>query len=286
MRSASDFGLYLGASMPREIKSLPPKVESSTSFDGKHTIEFNEASHRYKLDGKPCVGVTTFLKGGLPTSQGLISWQKGQALEHLWNATVNREVALEDKAELFKAAKLADRAKAQEAADVGTVLHALAEHRGRGEVLEAAALLDQVRGVEKWPQIESCFNKYLEWEKQNRGEFMASEQLVASPMYLFCGKYDLLSRRDGRLVLSDHKTSKAIFLEHKIQLAAYRLALRQWSDIRVDAIEILRFGKTGDEFETEYIDDSQFLADLEEQAVRCRLTYGFVTKNERKHEAK
>ncbi len=271
--------------MPREIQALPAKVESSTSFDGKHTIEFNEASHRYKLDGKACVGVTTFLKGGLPTSQGLVSWQKGQALEHLWNATVNREVDLETKAELFKAAKLADRAVAQEAADVGTVLHAFAEHRAKGELEEASTLLDKVFGVEKWPQIKSCVDKYLEWESHNRGKYMASEQLIASPMYMYCGKYDLLSKRDGKIVLSDYKTSKAIFLEHKIQLAAYRLALRQWSDIRVDAIEILRFGKTGDEFETEYIDDSQFLADLEEQAVRCRLTYGFVTKNEKKYGA-
>ncbi len=272
--------------MPREIKALPAKVETSVSFDGKHTIEFNEGSHRYKLDGKPCVGVTTFLKGGLPTSQGLISWQKGQALEYLWNATVNRAVDLETKAALFKAAKLADRSVAQEAADVGTVLHAFAEHVGRGERSQAAELLDKVSGVEKWPQIKSCVEKYLDWESHNRGEFIASEQLIASPMYLFCGKYDLLSRRDNKIVLSDYKTSKGIYLEHKIQLAAYRLALRHWLDIRVDAIEILRFGKTGDDFETEYIDDAQFLGELEAQAIRCRETYGFLSKNEKKYEGK
>ncbi len=267
--------------MSREIKAPPAKVESSTSFDGKHVIEFNEGSHRYKLDGKACVGVTTMLKAGLPTSQGLISWQKGQALEYLWNNVVNRIVGLEEKTELFKAAKLADRSVAQEAADVGTVLHAFAEHVGRGERSQAAELLDKVSGAEKWPQIKSCVDKYLDWEAHNRGEFISSEQLIASPVYLYCGKYDLLSKRDGKIVLSDYKTSKAIFLEHKIQLAAYRLALRQWSDIRVDAIEILRFGKTGDEFETEYVDDVQFLAELEAQAIRCRETYGFVTKNEK-----
>lgn len=272
--------------MSREIKALPAKVESSTSFDGKHIIEFNEGSHRYKLDRKPCVGVTTMLKGGLPTNRGLVEWQKGQALEYLWNATVNRETDLEQKAELFKAAKLADRSVAQEAADVGTVLHAFAEHVGRGERSQAAELLDKVTGVEKWPQIKSCVDKYLDWESHNRGEFMASEQLIASPVYLFCGKYDLLSRRSGKIVLSDYKTSKGIYLEHKIQLAAYRLALRQWSDIRVDAIEILRFGKTGDEFETEYVDDVQFLAELEAQAIRCRETYGFISKNEKRYEAK
>ncbi len=281
--------------MPKEIKAPEPKIESSTSFDGKHTIEFNEASHRYKLDGKACVGVTTFLKGGLPTSQGLISWQKGQALEYLWAQLVDRGSALSDlteeellpyKADLFKKAKLADRGTAQGAADVGTVLHALAEHKARGETMQVVELLDKVRGVEKWPQIESCFLKYLDWDAQNKGEFLASEQLIASPQYLFCGKYDLLSKRNGKIVLSDYKTSKAIFLEHKIQLAAYRLALRQWSNIHVDAIEILRFSKEGGTFETCLVDNPTELQALEEQAVRCRQTYGFISKNEKPYAGK
>lgn len=272
--------------MPREIKAIEQPKQVSTSFDGSHTIEFSEQSHRYRLDGKPCVSVTTMLKGGLPTNQGLISWQKGQALEYLWNRTANIVVNYDEKDELFKKAKLADRAAAQEAADIGTILHTLAEHKARGETMQVVELLDKVRGVEKWPQIKSCFEKYLDWEAHNRGEFLASEQLIASPMYLFCGKYDLLSKRDGKIVLSDYKTSKGIYLEHKIQLAAYRLALRHWLDVRVDAIEILRFGKTGDEFETEYIDDVDFLAELEAQAIRCRETYGFITKNEKKYEGK
>ena len=49
--------------MPREIKLPPAKVDVSRSFDGKHVIEFNEGSHRYKLDGQACTGVTTFRVG-------------------------------------------------------------------------------------------------------------------------------------------------------------------------------------------------------------------------------
>jgi hypothetical protein len=62
--------------MPREIKALPPEIESSTSADGKHRIEFKDTSHRYKWvcechKGEPAVGATTFIKGGYPTGQGI-----------------------------------------------------------------------------------------------------------------------------------------------------------------------------------------------------------------------
>jgi len=272
--------------MSREIKAPPAKVMVSRSFDNKHVIEFNENSHRYKLDGQACTGVTTFLKGSLPTGQGLISWMKGQALEHLWNATVNQVVDLETKTELFKAAKAADRAKAQEAADVGTILHSLAESRSRGLFAEADALLEQAKAVEKWPMIDSCYQKYLAWETQNHGEFMEAESLIASPTHVFCGKFDLLSRRNGKIVLSDYKTSTSIYLEHKVQLAAYRLALREWSNIHVDAIEILRFSKTGGDFETELVDDATLLAELEQQAIRCKRTFDFLKEHEKKYEPK
>lgn len=276
--------------MPREIKAPPAKVESSTSFDGKHTIEFNEGSHRYKLDGKPCAGVTTFLKGSLPTGQGLISWQKGQALEYLWAELTElnhdavgydvpaRFLDADDKTRLFKEAKAADRTRMQEAADVGTILHSLAEMRSRGQIEQADKLLARAQTVDKWPLIESCYSKYLDWEKQNLGEFVESEALVASPAYAYCGKFDLLSRRDGKLVLSDYKTSSAIYTEQKIQLAAYKLAIKAWLGLDVAAIEILRFGKKGGEFETCLIDDPVELQLLDEQAIRCRQTFSFIQK--------
>ncbi len=272
--------------MPREIRSRKCPLQESRSFDGLHRIGFSEESHRYRWlcschKGEDATGVTTFLKAGLPTAPGLISWMKGQALEYLWNATINRPIDLEAKTELFKAAKLADRTKSQEAADIGTVLHSFGELHSLGKIDEANALLQQVSGVEQYPVIMKCVEKYLEWAAQNSGEIISAEALVASPIYNFCGKLDLVSRRKGKIVLSDYKTSKAVFLEHKVQLAAYRLALRQWSNIQVDAIEVLRFPKTGDDFEVVYVDDPKVLQALEDQAIRCRQTHSFIKEFEK-----
>jgi hypothetical protein len=273
--------------MAREIKAPPVAVLSSKSFDGKHEIAFNESSHRYKWlcachKGEDATGVTTFLKQGLPTAPGLISWMKGQALEHLWNAIVNRETDLETKAELFKEAKLADRAKSQEAADIGTVLHSYAELHSLGKVEEAKALLQQVSEVEQFPLILKCVDKYHEWDAKRKGVLVAAESLVASPAFNYCGKIDRLDKVYGKLILRDYKTSKAIFVEQKIQLAMYRLAIFQWLGLQVDAIEILRFGKTDGEFETELIDDPKTLTALEMQGIRCRQTHSFMKEFDKK----
>ncbi len=261
--------------MPREIKALPPKIETSTSFDGKHVLEFSEGTHRYKLNGKPCVGTTTFIKGGYPTSQGLISWQKGQALEYLWNNVLNRIVDPAEKAELFKAAKAADRAVSQEAADIGTLIHEYAflfETRGDKDGLSEK--------VKKLPlgimhKVHNGIEKFRSWRATVGDHLEAVEQIVASPTHYFCGKFDKLAMRDGRLILSDYKSSKAIYLDMFIQLGAYAIAIKEWLGLDVGGLEILRFGKEDGEFETMLVDDPIEIQRFKEQAIRCRQTYEF-----------
>lgn len=265
--------------MSREIKAPPAKVIVSRSFDNKHVIEFNEGSHRYKLDGKAACGVTTFCKGGYPTSAGLISWQKGQALEHLWNATVNQTVDLETKPELFKAAKAADRAVSQEAADIGTLIHEYAFlYETQGDL---GFLRGTVAQLPEEPQrkIENGIAKFEAWRSTVDDRLQSVEQLVASPTHLFCGKFDKLAYRSGKLILSDYKSSKSIYLDMFIQLGAYAIAIEEWLGLRVEGLEILRFGKEDGEFETMLVDKPEEIVIFKEQAVRCRATYEFTKMN-------
>jgi len=265
--------------MAREIKELPKKVDVSRSFDNKHVIEFNEGSHRYKLDGKQACGVTTFIKGGYPTSQGLISWQKGQALECLWSAIVNRPVALELKPELFKVAKAADRVTSQEAADIGSVIHEfcfLFETGGDKDGLAktVAALPEEPR-----TKIYNGIEKFKSWRSTVGDRLHSVEALVASPTHLFCGKFDKLAYRGGKLILSDYKSSKSIYLDMYIQLGAYAIAIEEWLGLRVEGLEILRFGKEDGEFETLLVDKPEEIAEFKRQAIRCRETYEFNKLN-------
>lgn len=273
--------------MSREIKSPEATILTATSFDGKHTIEFNEGSHRYKMNAKPAVGVTTFLKAGYPTSMGLIQWFKTQTAEALFTSmTVPGEqgyypregfwpIGESTKAELIKTAKAADREVSQEAADIGTICHGYAELHSLGQFEEADKLLNQVREAATWPLIETCIVKYKEWALQNKGKLIHAEGLVGSPAFLFCGKFDRLDMVNGKLILRDYKTSKDIFLDQYIQLAAYAIAIKEWLGLDVEGLEVLRFGKDDGTFETLLVDDPKEISVFKDQAIRCRYTYEF-----------
>jgi hypothetical protein len=142
---------------------------------------------------------------------------------------------------------------------------------------DAKGLYDQMiqLPLESKDKLLNGIGKFKTWKEGNKDELIASESLIASPTHLFCGKFDRLARRNGRLILDDFKTSNSIYLDHFIQLGAYSIAIREWLGMNVEGLEILRFGKDDGEFETLLIDDPKEIKMFEEQAIRCRQTYEF-----------
>lgn len=275
--------------MSKEIKADNDVIVQS--WDKKHTIQFRPTSHRYKLDGKPVVGATTFTKASLPTSIGLINWMKGQTAKYLFETLSLRDGELyvpspiawpltEDaRKELYKAATVAHEEVAREAADIGTIVHAFAELHSNDKFAEAEALLAKVKGVTQWPVIESCIAKYLEWDKTNHSEIVFTEHLIGSPAHHYCGTLDRLDRVAGKLRIRDYKTSKSIYLDQFVQFAVYDIGLKEWDNIQVDGLEAVRFGKEDGSFEALLIDDPKELQVFREQAIRCRETYEFLRMN-------
>jgi len=264
--------------MKRVIES--PKAVS-TSFDGLHTIEFNEGSHRYKLDGKACVGTTTFIKEGYPTSQALISWTAGQAATYVWD--VLQAGGEPDRDETIKAAKQAHRPVAAAAAAIGTLVHDYAYWTELKRPDEVVKIKETVGVHPDKEKIQNGIDKFVAWRETNEDEIVLSEALIASPLYKYCGKFDRLARRDGRLILSDFKTSGGIYPEMFLQLAAYRIAIKEWLGLDVSGLEILRFGKEDGELHSLLIDDPNEISMFEKQVIRCRETDDFrrIEKDER-----
>lgn len=267
--------------MAREITAPTPSVLTAKSFDGKHTIQFSESSHRYKLDGKPCVGTTTFEKAGYPTSMGLIQWMKGESINFTFDWFIKRGsvtgITEEERKELFKAAKAADQKSSQAAADIGTLVHDFAYLTELGKTRETEALYNQIIQLpeESKTKILNGMNRFKDWKGKNSDELVASETLIASPTHMFCGKFDRLARRNGKLILDDFKTSNSIYPDHFIQLGAYAIAIKEWLGLDVEALEILRFGKEDGEFQTMMIDKKDEIEMFKAQAIRCRETYEF-----------
>jgi hypothetical protein len=274
-----------------------------------HLLTFDDVRHRYTLDGRAVPGATTFGKGGYPTSEALIGWQIKHAMyaaiDVTWDlAQLNPGSKLFEKLkdEIRDKAKERPKALATLAADVGTIVHDLANLTEQGLTKEVKAKLAVYIELPEWPLIELAYHKFLEWHSRNRDEVIAAEAIVALPCPLhrttedelyeqtsfivslgshrFCtcyaGKFDALRRRGGRIILSDFKTSTGIYVDMFIQLGAYKPAIEYWLGMDIDGLEILRFGKEkGKEFETLLITNRDDIMDFQRQALLCRETYAF-----------
>ena len=246
-----------------------------------HYFTFDDVKHKYTLDGEAVPGVTTFIKGGYPQSFNLTSWMIGQGASYTSKVLqrIGREKPLRigDKLneKIAKKSKTAYKKLSEEAAGIGSVVHDYAYLTEIERTSEAMQMLSLHKETPQWERIKNGVDKFEDWRKENKDELVDSEQIVASIQHSFGGKFDRLARRDGVLILSDFKTSNGIYPDQFIQLAAYRLAIKEWLGLDVKMLEILRFGKDDGDFHTLLIDKPSEIEMFTEQAIRCRQTYQF-----------
>lgn len=178
------------------------------------TVQFFDASHRYKIDGQWATSVTTALKG-IPKDGVLTRWAAKTVATH----ALNNISTLADSVESFgygPALKmLADvpNEKRDRAALRGTEVHALAERYIAGEEIEVAAeLMPYVRGFAEFIEV---------WNPKSLHE----ELVVANKTHRYAGRLDSIQDvPDLGVCLVDYKTSNGVYGEYVLQCAAYRFA--------------------------------------------------------------
>lgn len=119
----------------------------------------------------------------------------------------------------------------------------LAATRGSGvhDVFETF-LLEGTANLSLIPDgMQGYARQAIAWVVEAKPEVIVTEATVASLRYGYAGTLDLLCKLDGVPTIVDLKTSKRIYETHAIQLAAYRLALREvgWD---IDQAAVLRVG--------------------------------------------
>ena len=77
-------------------------------------------------------------------------------------------------------------------------------------------------------QIEAarrCFDGFRSWSSEHRVSIVERQIELASDQHRFVGRVDAIVRIDGDLAVVDWKVANGVYLDHLLQLAAYRLLL-------------------------------------------------------------
>ncbi len=181
-------------------------------------------------DGTKVPGVTTII-GRFKDSGGLLYWacEQGKAIER------------------GEISKLYD--KRDEAADAGTLAHALVEAHIAGEAMPV------IPDTKTGEQAFQGFQNYIHWQEDNRIQVIKQEMELVSELYLFGGCPDALGVDSrGTLNILDWKTSNGVYQDYLIQIAAYK---QLWEENNPDKLitggyHLLRFSKEHADFTHHY----------------------------------
>ena len=175
-----------------------------------------KAHQRYKVDGVAVPSVTTIL--GLMSKPMLIKWANNLGLQGI------------------DSTKYVD-----ETAKIGSLVHERIEAYLSNFTLDMSDYTPN--------QVEAShngFNKFLKWYEENDFQVIATEHQMVSEVYKYGGTCDCYGIKDGKYVLLDFKTGKAIYDEYFVQLAAYvNMLLEEGKS--VDKVILLRIGRNEEE---------------------------------------
>tara|TARA_R110001592_G_scaffold198663_2_gene446948 strand:- start:6 stop:659 length:654 start_codon:yes stop_codon:yes gene_type:complete len=131
-----------------------------------------------------------------------------------------------------------------EAGDIGTLTHLLIEAHQQGFDVDTK---DYSYNQEK--AAMKAFAGYLQWYKKVEFKALKNELLLVNEELQVGGTIDCIGRMGEDLVVVDWKTSKYLYAENKLQLAAYTYMFEQAQPkANVAYGLVMRFGKDDGKF--------------------------------------
>lgn len=132
------------------------------------------------------------------------------------------------------------RKELKRASDIGTVTH---------EMIEA-----WVKGDEEYEQPEEVddlvvlsasegLRDFIKWVEDNKVEFLENELKMVSEELQFGGTADAIAMIDGKKTLIDFKTSKGVYLDHIVQLGAYKYGIEETTDHIIEQCMVVKIDK-------------------------------------------
>lgn len=168
-------------------------------------LRYEDAGHKYYLDGKRTTSVTTVLSGGIP-KPFLVPWA----------AKVAAEYAIANPGASFEEIRDAPNQQRDKAGVRGTAVHDLAEKIIHGVAVDVPE--------ELYPYVDG----YVRFLDSFHVTPILVEKTVAHRGMGYAGRFDAIVQLPGLHgtdpVMVDLKTSNGIYRETKAQCAAYSLA--------------------------------------------------------------
>lgn len=235
-----------------------------------------DSTHMYSWnDGPKVPGVTSVMKM-LDKSGPLVGWAKREtAACAVRNLDMLAQMVTNGGPEsAIRWLKDIPGYQRDKAADLGTSVHAIAEAIARGD---DPAITELER-----PFIESYRRDFLE---RYQPTFKQVEFMVYSERHLYGGTADVACVIDGELWLLDYKTSKNVYSETALQLAALRngdFLGRPGDPTKYAVPQARRFGVVHVRPEAAQLIEYRVTKEDFEAFLACRQLYGWVNERAEK----
>ena len=241
-------------------------------------LMFDDRLHSYKIDSPESEIVPSVTQTmDVISKPGLIPWALKEGVEWLaGNLFFDRETKhkhiFHTKGKgidiLSKGIKGAYKGTSKSAINIGMVTHEWVEQAikwklGHGEAPTMPKLEPARKSIEA----------FRSWVAENEIEWHSAERKVYHRKYKYAGTVDAVATINGEYCVVDWKTSKAIYPEYYLQVAAYAKALEDMEGTSIDTAYILRCDKSNGKFQFVKSDDleADFHAFRAAQVLRQRL---------------
>ena len=222
--------------------------------DGEEVdLLFDRRLHSYKVGDEIVPSATKVL--GVISKPALVPWALKVGVEWLEEKMFKDEESSSNGTHVYKSPlslesiikgiKSAHRQTSTSAINIGIITH---------DWVEEAINFHMKGGViPKLPTQEEALNSidaFQSWVQENEIEWLSSEEKLYHRKHKYAGTVDARAYINGEYCVIDWKTSKAVYPEYHLQVAAYAKAVEDMHDKKVDATYILRCDKVTGRFES------------------------------------
>ena len=172
------------------------------------TNYYGRPGHKYVLDDKPVLGITTLLSKGIP-KPALPRWAARSAAEFVADnlAVLNQ---LPDRESIIATVGQSPWSERDRAAVRGTDIHALADKLIHGQPVDVPE------------DLQGPVDGYVRFLDAWKLQPLLTERPVASRQWWMAGTFDAIFKLpNGETLLADWKTSKGVYGDSALQVAAY-----------------------------------------------------------------